>query len=163
MTSDSLTVYIFLNDECTISQFYTPQLTALYEKYHPKKVGFIGYFPNFSSKPKQIEDFALKYRLAFPLMQDYYKVWTKKFGITVTPEVAVFDHRTDRLIYRGRIDDSFVRVGKRKLKIQNEDLKNTIEMWFTGRTPGDTILTQAIGCFINFDDPFAPHPSVGNE
>lgn len=150
--SDSLTVYIFLLDECTISQYYTPQLTAFYEKYKSKKVGFIGYFPNFSSKPDQIEAFGKTYHLPFPLKQDYYKDWTKKFGITVTPEVAVWDHRENRLIYRGRVDDSYVRVGKRKLHPQNEDLKNVIESWLAGSVPQDTIVTQAIGCFINFTD-----------
>ncbi|MBK9983052.1 MAG: hypothetical protein IPP15_11625 [Saprospiraceae bacterium] len=150
--SDSLTVYIFLLDECTISQFYTPQLNDFYKKYHSKKVGFIGYFPNFASKPEQIEAFASTYHLAFPVKQDYYKDWTRKFGITVTPEVAVWDHREDRLIYRGRVDDSYVRVGKRKLHPQNEDLKNVIDSWLAGSVPQDTIVTQAIGCFINFTD-----------
>jgi len=156
--SDSLTVYVFLLDDCMISQFYTLQLKDYYEKYHSKKVGFIGYFPNFSSKPEQIDDFATLYHLAFPLKQDYDKEWTRKFGITVTPEVALWDHRSDRLIYRGRIDDSYVRVGKRKLHPQNEDLKNIIEDWLAGQTPQDTTVTQAIGCFINFTDPLSPKP-----
>ena len=36
-TSDSLTVYVFLHDECVISQFYTPLLTELFEKYNNNK------------------------------------------------------------------------------------------------------------------------------
>ncbi|MEO6130486.1 MAG: hypothetical protein ABIQ02_01470 [Saprospiraceae bacterium] len=151
--TDSLTIYVFLLDECTISQFYTPQLKDYYKNYHSKKVGFIGYFPNFSSKPEQIEAFGKAYHLPFPLKQDYYKEWTKKFGITVTPEVAVWDHREDRLIYRGRVDDSYVRVGKRKTHPQKEDLKNVIDSWLKGQPPLDTIVTQAIGCFISFTDP----------
>lgn len=154
--TDSLTVYIFLLDECTISQYYTPQLKAFYEKYKNKKIGFIGYFPNFASKPVQIEDFGKTYHIPFPLKQDYYKEWTQKFGITVTPEVAVWDHRENRLIYRGRVDDSYVRVGKRKLHPQEENLKNVIESWLADSVPPDTIITQAIGCFINFTDPLAP-------
>lgn len=161
--SDSLTVYVFLLDECVISQFYTPLLNELYEKYNNKKIGFIGYFPSFTSKPDQIEAFGKKYKLAFPLKQDYYKVLTNKFGVTITPEVAVWDHRSDRLIYRGRIDDSYVRVGKRKLHLQHEDLKNILDDWLTGTVPPDTIATQAIGCFINFNDalsaPRSPYAS----
>jgi len=151
--TDSLTVYVFLHDECVISQFYTLRLTEYYNQYHSKKIGFIGYFPNFSTKPSQIEAFGEKYNLAFPLRQDYYKDWTNRFGIKVTPEVAVWDHRSDRLLYRGRIDDSYVRVGKRKLHSQHEDLKNIIESWLSGSTSSTTIETQAIGCFINFADP----------
>lgn len=153
-TSDSLTVYVFLHDECVISQFFTPQLTTYYNTYQSQKVGFIGYFPNFSTKPAQIEAFGEKYKLDFPLEQDYYKDWTKKFGITVTPEVAVWDHRSDQLVYRGRIDDSYVRVGKRKFHPQHEDLKDIIVSWLAGKKFTDTIETQSIGCFINFSDPF---------
>lgn len=154
--TDSLTVYVFLLDECVISQFYTPLLTEFYNEYHTKKVGFIGYFPNFSSKPDQIEEFRKKYKLDFPLKQDYYKVVTKKMGATVTPEVAVWDHKADRLIYRGRIDDSYVRLGRRKLHIQHEDLKNAIDGWLEGNVPAELVTTQAIGCFINMKDPTAP-------
>lgn len=151
--SDSLTIYIFLLNECVISQFYTPLLTDFYKKYHDQKVGFIGYFPSFNDKPEAIEAFGKKYKLDFPLKQDYYKVWTKKMGATVTPEVAVWDHRTDRLIYRGRIDDSYVRVGKRKLHPQSPDLKNIIDHWLLNETPDTLVQTQAIGCFISFNGP----------
>jgi hypothetical protein len=152
---DSLTVYIFLHDDCVISQFFTPELTRLYETYHSKKVGFIGYFPNFSSKPEKIKAFGETYHLAFPLKQDYYKDWTRKFEIRVTPEVAVWDHRSDRLIYRGRIDDSYVRVGKRKLHPQNHDLEDIIKGWLSNQIPVTMVQTQAIGCFINFTDPLS--------
>lgn len=150
---DSLTVYIFLLNECVISQYYTPLLTDFYKKYHDRKVGFIGYFPSFNDKPEAIEAFGKKYKLDFPLKQDYYKVWTKKMGATVTPEVAVWDHRSDRLIYRGRIDDSYVRVGKRKLHSQNHELKNIIDNWLLNVIPDTLVQTQAIGCFISFNGP----------
>jgi hypothetical protein len=152
---DSLTVYVFLLDECVISQFYTPELTRLHEKYKSQRVGFVGYFPNFSSKPDKIDAFGKQYRLAFPLLPDYYKDWTRKFGITVTPEVAVWDHRAGRLLYKGRIDDSYVRVGKRKLHPQHRDLEEVIENWLLNQSAPMTVQTQAIGCFINFSDPLS--------
>ena len=146
---DSLTVYVFLHDECVISQYYTPQLTEYYNQYKSQKVGFVGYFPNPSLKPYHIKTFAQNFKLAFPLQQDYRKDWTKKFGITVTPEVAVWDHRTDLLIYRGRIDDSYVRVGKRKMHVKSKDLKNVIDAWISGQASSTLVETPAIGCFIN--------------
>ncbi|MDQ3015164.1 MAG: hypothetical protein M3R25_00340 [Bacteroidota bacterium] len=152
VSSDSLTVYVFLLNECVISQFYTPQLSDFYKKYHDQKVGFIGYFPSFNDKPDAIEAFGKKYKIDFPLKQDYYKDWSKKMGVTITPEVAVWDHRTDRLIYRGRIDDSYVRVGKRKTHPQSPDLKNIIDGWLLNQTPDTLVQTQAVGCFISFKD-----------
>ncbi len=151
LEQDSLTVYVFLLDECLISQYFTPELTRLYDTYQEKHVGFIGYFPNAISSPERITDFGREYHLSFPLEGDYDKTWVEKFNITVTPEVAVWDHRSDRLIYRGRIDDSYVRVGKRKLHPQHHDLEDMIESWIDGRVPEQLTETQAIGCFINFD------------
>lgn len=151
-TGDSLSVYIFLNDECVISQFYTPELTRLYDTYHAKNVGFIGYFPSPSCSAEKIRKFAEEYRLAFPLEGDYHKDLSRKLGIMVTPEVAVWDHRSDRLIYRGRIDDSYVRVGKRKLHPQQHDLQDILDAWLSGQVPAELEQTQAIGCFISFTD-----------
>ena len=149
---DSLTVYVFLHDDCLISQFYTLELTRLYNTYHTQKVGFVGYFPNSTSTSEQIDSFAIDYKITFPLLPDYTKELTRKFGINVTPEVAVWDHRSGQMIYRGRIDDSYVRVGKRKTHPQNRDLKNIIDSWLLGQNSGTLVQTQAIGCFISFTD-----------
>jgi peroxiredoxin len=149
---DSLTVYVFLHDECVISQFFTPELTRLYDKYRSKGVGFIGYFPNPAASTEKMSGFAEAYHLDFPLAQDLNKAMARKMGVTITPEVAVWDHRDDQLIYRGRIDDSYVRVGKRKLHPQHFDLQETIDAWLSGQYPQTLVQTQAIGCFINFTD-----------
>ncbi len=150
--SDSLTVYVFLLDECLISQFYTPELSRLNEKYEGKGIGFIGYFPNSSTSAEEVKIFAQNYHIDFPLETDHNQDFVKKFEINVTPEVAVWDHRDNRLLYRGRIDDSYVRVGKRKLHPQNRDLENIIQAWIDMKSSDKLIETQAIGCFINFDN-----------
>ena len=151
-SKDSLTVYVFLHDDCLISQFYTLELTRLFDAYHSKKVGFVGYFPNATSTAEQMATFGKDYKLAFPLLPDYDKVMTRKFGVKVTPEVAVWNHRSNQLIYRGRIDDSYVRVGKRKMHPQNRDLEKIIESWQLNQSSGTLVQTQAIGCFISFTD-----------
>ena len=152
VSGDSLTVYVFLHDECVISQFFTPELTRLFEKYQSKKVGFIGCFPNANASAEKMSAFGASFHLDFPLIQDEHKALARKFGVTITPEVAVWDHRYDQLIYRGRIDDSYVRVGKRKLHPQHFDLQEAIDGWLSGGYPQTLVQTQAIGCFINFTD-----------
>ena len=149
---DSLTVYVFLHDECMISQYFTPELTRQYKAYGKQKVGFVGYFPGARVTEERINGFGEKYKLAFPLLEDHEKTWSRKFGVTVTPEVAVWDHRSDSLLYRGRIDDSYVRVGKRKLHPQHKDLEEIISAWLLNQTPTEMVQTQAIGCFINFTE-----------
>jgi hypothetical protein len=148
--SDSLSVYIFLADECVISQFFTIELERLYNMYRTQHVGFVGYFPNTTSTPEKIEGFGQKFGLTFQMLPDHDKGITKRYGITITPEIAIVDHRQDKIIYRGRIDDSYVRVGKRKTHPQSHDLEEMIELWLIHEAPVEMVKTQAIGCFISF-------------
>jgi len=148
--SDSLSVYVFLEDECLISQYYTNELSRLYEKYGKSHVGFVGYFPSSTTGTEEIAAFAARFKLDFTLLPDHDFSWTRKFDITITPEVAVLDHRTNKVIYKGRIDDSYVRVGKRKLHVQKHDLEDMIKAWQLNQTPVSMVQTEAIGCFITF-------------
>jgi hypothetical protein len=66
------------------------------------------------------------------------------------PEAVVLDHHTGRVIYRGRIDDSYVRVGKRKLHPQSNDLEDVLNAWLAGDVPDAMTETQSVGCFITF-------------
>ena len=60
---DRITVYVFLHESCVISQYYTLPLRELHEEYANENIQFIGLFPNFSSKPNQIETFKEKYQI----------------------------------------------------------------------------------------------------
>ena len=104
----------FLHESCVISQYYTLPLRELHKVYADENVQFIGLCPNLSSKPNQIETFKEKYQIPFELKTDYYHKKKEAFEVTVTPEVVVYNESKGQLIYRGRIDDAYARVGKRK-------------------------------------------------
>jgi len=144
---DSITVYVFLHESCVISQYYTLPLRELHEEYANENVQFIGLFPNFSSKPDQIEAFKEKYQIPFELKTDYYHKKKEKFEATVTPEVVVYNESKGKLIYRGRIDDAYARVGKRKRITTTTELKNVLES-IRNNQPIMVSNTQAIGCYI---------------
>ena len=113
-TQDSFTVYVFLHESCVISQYYTLPRRELHKEYADENVQFIGLCPNLSSKPNQIETFKEKYQIPFELETDYYHKKREEFEATVTPEVIVYNESKEQLIYKGRIDDAYARVGKRK-------------------------------------------------
>ena len=145
---DSITIYIFLHESCVISQYYTLPLRELHEEYADENVKFIGLFPNFSSKPNQIETFKEKYQVPFELKTDYYHKKKEEFEATVTPEVVVYNESKGQLIYRGRIDDAYARVGKRKRITTTSELKDILES-IRNNQPIMVSNTQAIGCFIS--------------
>ena len=149
-TNDSLTVYVFLLEDCVISQNYTDLLNKLAIKYKDKKVGFLGLFPNSFSRDSTIKAFAAKYHITFPLKTDHYQILTKKLGVTITPEVAVFDQKNDVLLYRGRINNQYERVGRRRSKASTAELEDVLQSWINNK-PIAFYETKAVGCFINLN------------
>lgn len=143
-------VYFFLLDECRICQEMTPYINDIYDQYHDR-IKFIGYFPNFSSKPEQIEAFKATYNIAFELKTDYFKKKSLQMGATVLPEAVLYDLHQEEIRYRGRINDLFYAPGKRRRHLSSHDLQSAIESALSGKT--DTMqTTPAIGCFINFKE-----------
>lgn len=144
-------VYLFLSDECPICQYYTPTLREMYQTYQSDSIQFIAVFPNFASKPKNIEKFTKKYKINFPTKTDYFKSLTSKFEASVTPEVVVYDQKNKIKLYHGRIDNSYVHLGKRRRVVTEHELQKTLNLIVQGKiTIQESI--KSIGCFINMND-----------
>ena len=147
--SDSITVYIFLLDECVISQNYMPELNRLYSEHASDQIQFKGLFQNSSSRRKAISAYANKYDVGFDLKTDHYHRITDKLNAKVTPEVVVYDEKHEEILYQGRIDNSFVRIGKRRRVITTHELADALEA-IADHEIISIKSTDAVGCFINF-------------
>ncbi len=150
LAKDSVTVHIFLLDDCVICQDYSPKLNQLYEQYGDE-ISFIGYFPNFSSKTEKIEFFKKKYNIQFPLKTDYYKTQAARFQASITPEVIIYNHDTQKVLYRGRIDNRFFKLGKRRHVITSNELEIALSLISEGKEV-KIPRTEPIGCYINYAD-----------
>jgi peroxiredoxin len=143
-----LTVYIFLSESCPICQSVTTELKKLHQQFGPLQVEFIGLFPDgILSDAQTRQAFGKKYGLSFPLQPDSGQVLTKKFKAEITPEVVVVSNETETIIYRGKVDNSFASLGKRRTIVTEHYLRNALESW----TAGKKILlsvTQPVGCII---------------
>ncbi len=150
---DSLSLYVFLLDDCPICIQYTPTLNELHDEYG-NLISFVGYFPNFSSKQNKIDLFKNKYNVNFPLYTDYFKVQAKKYNARVTPEVILYNNTSDKIIYQGRIDNKFYKLGRRRNVVTQYDLKTAIEQTLKN-IPVEKSFAAPIGCFINYSDNFS--------
>ena len=148
--TDSLSLYLFLLDDCPICLNYTVLLNELYSDYG-SRISFQGYFPNFSSKQKKIDLFKDTYQIEFPLQTDYYKEQAKKWNAQVTPEAILYNHTRKQIIYQGRIDNKFVRLGKRRNVVTEHNLVNAIENTLESKEVAPQF-AEPIGCFINYSD-----------
>ncbi len=107
----------------------------------------LAFFPNESSTPELVAEFAEKYNLTFPLEIDTDQALTRRLGATITPEVVVYDHRIGQILYSGRIDDRYVKVGKRRRHVQTSELEDALKAIRAGQ-PVAVREAPATGCLI---------------
>ncbi len=115
------------------------------------EIGFLGLFPNFSSKKKGIETFKEKYNIKFNTKTDYFKSQAQRFEATILPEVIVYNESQKKIIYRGAINDLFYTPGKRRQMVNKSYLRDALIASLNGKQPAIR-QSQPIGCFINFND-----------
>lgn len=146
-TDSRYTIYYFLGEDCKICQYYTPQMIEYHNTYASDSVSFVGLFPNKYSSAKGVTAFAERYSIPFPLKLEYFATKTKLFEVTITPEVVVYDTEKESILYKGRIDDGYVRIGKRRRVPTKFELKDVLDNIVEGKAIANKS-TPAIGCFI---------------
>lgn len=141
-----LEVYIAISEECPVCIYMTKPLKDLEEKYR-ENVRFTVVFPNALSHYKSIHYFKQKYGLQhFESILDENQSFVKKYTLSVTPEVIVFD-TLHNLIYKGRINDGYYAPGKMKRSTISNDLDIALETWLSEKKKLEK-WPDAVGCYI---------------
>ncbi len=108
----------------------------------------MGVFPSQTATNTSIRKaFAEKYKLPFLLTDDPLQTLTNQLSAQITPEVFVINKKNNQLIYRGLIDNSYIRVGKRRSITTEFHLRNALEQFFAGNLE-QIKSTEAVGCII---------------
>jgi len=150
--SDSISVNFFLIDECRISQNISGEINHVYETFAGEPFTFQAYFPNTSSTEKKVADFVSDYNIEFSTTSDHNKEKTIYYGASIAPEVVVYDEKYFKVLYRGRIDNSYESIGSRRRVITSRDLREALQS-IVDQTEITKLETQAIGCFLNLQKP----------
>ncbi len=145
---DKVTIYIFMQEECPICLSYTANLKQLHETYASENLQFIGLFPSPESTEERISEFKSKYEIPFVLETDHFHKQMEAFGATITPEVVVYNETQEEIIYKGRIDNTFFRVGKRRRITTSSELEDVLEALVNNK-PIKVTETEAVGCVIS--------------
>lgn len=147
-SNDSVQVYIFFSETCPICQNITLNLKAVHAQFQNKGIAFAAVFPNTNvSDEKSIEKFSKKYKLPFEHKLDAQQALTKKYNATVTPEVIVVNSLTDEVLYRGKIDNGFESIGKKRTVITEHYLSDALQSILESK-PINIKETKPVGCFI---------------
>jgi len=145
---DKNIVYIFLTETCPICKSATVELKKLNTEYSKQGYEFVGLFPNENLTTEATRKaFSKKYKIDFNLIADTNQQLTKQFNATITPEVIVWNKTKQKIVYRGKIDNSFESVGKRRTITTEHYLRNAIESIQKNNSESITF-TEPVGCFI---------------
>jgi hypothetical protein len=139
-------VFVFTSIDCPIANRYAPELKRLGEEFSGDKILTRLVYADPRQSPAEIRTHLTDYGYSFTALRDHQHVLVDLSGVTITPEVAVFDARS-KLIYRGRIDDLYVDFGKRRATPTQRDLEQTLQALVDGRELAPRT-TQAVGCYI---------------
>ena len=141
-----LNAVFFLSADCPISNHYAPEIQRVCGDYRARGVHCFAVYPD-SGDVQNVrlhrKDFG--FDNSIPAMQDADHALVKAAGPKVTPEVAVFSS-TGR-IYRGRIDDLYVDVGRTRRNPTRRDLRLALDSALAGK-PVAVPETVAVGCFL---------------
>jgi len=144
--SEILLVLIFVSIDCPVSNRYAPDIQRLHHAFASKGVRFQLVYPNPSDNRAAIDRHLKDYGYPSIGVADPNHALVKTAQATITPEAAVFD-KDRRLLYRGRIDDRFVELGRERPAATVHDLRNALAAALAGRAVIPS-RTQAVGCFI---------------
>ncbi len=140
-------VVYFIMTDCPIANRMAPEINRICDEYAAQDVGcFLAYVdPGLTNEAirEHIKDYSHD---CCPAINDAKQVLVAKGGATVTPEAAVFSPRGE-VLYRGRINDLYVALGKPRREARVHDLRNALDEVLAGK-PVTNPETRAIGCYI---------------
>ena len=137
---------LFVTTDCPIANRFAPEITRLYQKFEKRGVAFYIVHADPRLKAEAAAAHAREYGFSCPVLLDRKHELVKLSGASVTPEAAVLSPQ-GKLLYRGRIDDRFVRWGQMRNAPQSRDLRLALSAVCAGK-PVPVARTKAIGCYI---------------
>src|SRR5204862_8209434 len=108
-----------------------------------------------AARPSAIKAFAQEFGVKFPLLIDNGGELTRAFGPTNVPEAFVLGS-DGRVAYRGRIDDTFLSIGKRRPGATERNLADAVTALLQSKAVA-TPSTAPVGCLVEAAAP----PPVG--
>ena len=120
------TVLFFITVDCPIANRYAPEMSRIVKDYTPKGFAFARVYPEKVLSSTSVQRHGTEYGLSgIPAIVDDRHYLVGKIHPKVTPEAAVIGP-DGRLLYRGRIDGSYMDHGRYTDKPERRDLREAL-------------------------------------
>lgn len=138
-------VLLFVRTDCPVSNRYAPLIQQMSKQYE-KDAAFRLVFPDKSESAQKIRNFLRDYKYNLSAIRDVDHALVKATQAKVTPEAAVFNAQ-GMLVYHGRIDNLYERIGPARRSATTHELAVAIEAAKLGKHPA-LPSADGVGCFI---------------
>jgi hypothetical protein len=138
-------VLFFISSDCPIANSYAPEIQRICSAYGQVSCNLVYVDPTLTvaDVKKHVQDFGYS---SLTAILDSSQKLVKAAGATITPEAAIVSP-SGQVLYRGRIDNVYAALGKRRPEATEHDLRKALDEVLSGK-PVSTAQTQAIGCYI---------------
>jgi peroxiredoxin len=142
-------VVMFICNHCPYVKAVNARLVALAADYAPRGVAFVAISSNDAARYpddsfEKMQQTAREEGYTFPYLYDESQEVAQAYGAVCTPDFFVYD-ATQRLAYRGRLDDNW----KDEAAITRRDLRAALDAILAGEQPGDEQV-PSMGCSIKW-------------
>jgi len=135
----------FISPECPISNRYAPEIRRICDEYGPRGVRCFAIYPDADVTTIKRHRQEYGFGDAMPAIFDRDHSVVRSVAPRVTPEAALYSQAGR--VYKGRIDDLYVDVGRARRAATRHDLRLAIDAALAGRSPA-AAQTDAVGCAI---------------
>jgi hypothetical protein len=139
------TVLIFVTADCPIANRYAPEIRRTMGIYS-KSVEFALVYVDPSATTEDIRTHLAEFEYRAHAIHDVRHELVSAIKATITPECAVIKP-DGTVVYRGRVDDTYVEHGRRRERPTRLDLSVAIDETLAGK-PVSLPIAPAIGCDI---------------
>lgn len=148
VTRGKANVLFFITNDCPIANSYAPEIARICASYQSQGINCSLIYVDPSLSDSMASKHAQEYKHGdYPRIVDRNHELVKATGVTITPEVAVIN-RAGKVVYRGRIDDSYAGLAEPRRPAKSFDLRKALDEVIAGR-PVTTPETKALGCYIS--------------
>ncbi len=139
-------VMIFITTDCPISNSYAPEIQSILRNYGDQPLDFYLVHVDPDVTVEAARSHASDFSLSCAILMDPAQQLVRAVGATVTPEaVVILEGGT--LAYRGRIDNWYGDLGRKRPRATRHELRDALEAVLDGQ-PVPVARTEAVGCFI---------------
>jgi hypothetical protein len=140
-------VLVFVTQDCPVANQFSPEISRLAREFASRDVSFLLVQVDPSLTPDEARAHSREFKLdQLPVFLDPKHILVRATGVKVTPEAALITP-DGKVVYHGRIDDRFRKLGRQVPEPSHRDLRDAVEAVLAGK-PVLAPTGPAVGCPI---------------